>query len=258
VLLVEGPDLRGQDVALLYRRDRVSILDSQVYQGCTTLVDGLGVDGNQDVYSPTNTITCDTDGDSTPDGNRLFSRPPLGVRVQVCLSDCSDARHPQATTVELTLLINHFKSKYEDSVVTPYTLERRIQEAQFMANLVQQLQAAEPGGYLFVLGDLNDYPSSQPLTTLTASGLRDLTQTIPHDQRFTYNYHGVSQVLDYVLYYPAPGLAAIDTQVFHVNADYPVGQQKLPENYLRSSDHDPLLVTLMLLPYRGYLPLEGK
>jgi predicted extracellular nuclease len=253
-LLVEGPDLRGQDVALLYRSDRAAIVESQVYQGCTTLVDGLGVDGNQDVYNPANAMTCDADGDGVLDGNRLFSRPPLRVRVKVCVADCS-GRQVSAEWVELTLLIDHFKSKFEDGYTTLYTQPRRNQEAQFIADLAQSLHAAEPDTALFVMGDLNDFPTSQPLVTLKAAGLRDLTQTIDHDERFTYNYQGVSQVLDYVLYYPAPGLMAVAARALHVNADYPYAMQSRADTYHRSSDHDPLLVTLLPLPYREYFPL---
>lgn len=257
VLLVEGPDLRGQDVALLYHSERVEMIESRVHQGCTKLVDGLGVDGNQDVYNPQNAITCDTDGDGIADGNRLFSRPPLQVRVKV-YSQGDRNNQTASEWVELTLLIDHFKSKYEDSSVTPYTQPRRIEEAQFIASLVQQLRKAEPNGFLFVLGDLNDYPNSPPLAVLKAAGLQDLTQLIPHDERFTYNYQGVSQVLDYVMYYPAVGLAPIAVQAFHVNADYPYKLQSQPQIYYRSSDHDPLLVTLFPMPFRVNLPLGAK
>lgn len=253
-LLVNGPDLRGQDVALLYRSDRVEIMETQVYQGCTTLVDGLGVDGNQDVYNPANALTCDTDGDSILDGNRLFSRPPLRVRVKVYISGTS-GRNNSEDWVELTLVINHFKSKFEDSPTTAYTLPRRIQEAQFVANLIQELRAAYPDISLFVLGDLNDYPDSQPLALLKAVGLQDLSLKIPHDERFSYNYHGVSQVLDYVLYFPALGLGPTDIQALHVNADYPYELQNIPDTYYRSSDHDPLLVTLTFTPHKAYFPL---
>jgi len=88
--------------------------------------------------------------------------------------------------------------------------------------------------------------------------LQDLTQLIPHDERFTYNYQGVSQVLDYVMYYPAVGLAPIAVQAFHVNADYPYKLQSQPQIYYRSSDHDPLLVTLFPMPFRVNLPLGAK
>ncbi len=257
VLLVDGPDLQGHDVALLYRSDRVEVVESQVYQGCTTLTDGLGVDGNQDVDNPINAATCDTDGNSTLDGNRLFSRPPLRVRVKVCVADCA-GNTASAKSVELTLLINHFKSKYEDGYTTLYTLPRRLQEAQFIANLALSLHTNEPETALFVLGDLNDYPDSLTLTALKAAGLRDLTQTIAHDERFSYNYQGVSQVLDYVLYYPAPDLAPVKTQPFHVNADYPYSMQSKPETYYRSSDHNPLLVTLALMDEWVYLPVGGR
>lgn len=253
-LLVNGPDLRGEDVALLYRSDRVEIIESETYQGCTTLVDGLGVDGNQDVHNPENASTCDSNGDNILDGNRLFSRPPLRVRVKVYTGNYGNSLS-ESDWVELTLLINHFKSKYEDGSINEYTLPRRLQEAQFIAGLVQSLHNAEPTHPIFVLGDLNDFPNSQPVNILTSAGLHDLTQTISHDERFTYNYQGVSQVLDYILYYPTPGISPMEMQVFHVNADYPYVLQGDPTTLYRASDHDPLLVTLLPMPQRVYFPL---
>ncbi len=100
------------------------------------------------------------------------------------------------------MLINHSKSKFEDGSITEYTLPRRLQEAQFVAGLVQSLHKAEPTRPLFVLGDLNDFPNSQPISLLTSVGLQNLTLSILHDERFTYNYQGISQVLDYIMYFP--------------------------------------------------------
>jgi hypothetical protein len=64
-------------VALLYRSDRFEIIESKTLPGLyNSWWTGWGVDGNQDVYNPANTVTCDSDGDGALDGNRLFSRPP--------------------------------------------------------------------------------------------------------------------------------------------------------------------------------------
>jgi hypothetical protein len=92
VVWVDGLDTRGIDVALLYRHDQVTVLGYEQHQGCTALLDGLGPDGDRNVTDPHNAITCDTNGDSLLDGNRLFSRPPLVVELQVDLGEAQPCR----------------------------------------------------------------------------------------------------------------------------------------------------------------------
>ncbi len=138
IVLEEGPDRRGLDAGLLYRTDMVKVESFQVYQGCTKLIDGLGPDGNLDVAHPQNSITCDSDGDGILDGNRLFSRPPLKVDARLCLPDCSLREFP------VSLVVNHWKSKSEDSLSIQYTLPRRLEQAEFVARLADQLLTEYP------------------------------------------------------------------------------------------------------------------
>ncbi|MCK5429497.1 MAG: hypothetical protein KAI94_08505, partial [Anaerolineales bacterium] len=194
----DGPDFRGIDIALLYRTDLVELLGHRHLQSCTNLLDGLGPDGNRDVIDPQNEETCDTDGDGVLDGNRLFSRPPLVAQLRVCPAGCSGGLSGELEPFELNLIVNHWKSKLQDSAVTQYTLPRRMEQAQFVADQVRQIRSSESGTYLIVLGDLNDYPHSEPLSILKGAGLLDLTTLIPKAQRYTFIHQGVSSVLDYV------------------------------------------------------------
>ncbi len=252
-----GPDLRGLDVALLFRKDRLQILDHQVYQGCTDLVDGLGPDGNGDVKNPVNTLTCDRNGDGKNDGNRLFSRPPLVVRAWVCPADCQIDSAP-GEGLEMRLVINHFKSKIEDSQSTEYTLPRRIEQAEFVANLVTQFRQESPSGNVVVAGDLNDFPDSQPLSILEQAGLRDANLGITYPERYTYIFQGISQVLDYALFDLALPLACIVAEPAHINADYPAAYAGVNETVFRSSDHDPVTFWLKELKDQSYLPVVQR
>ena len=91
-----------------------------------------------------------------------------------------------------------------------------------------------------VLGDLNDYqfsPAISALRTGTADGsgpsiLSDLINTLPINQRYTYVFNGVSQVLDHILV--SSGVDAVQYQVVHINAEYAD----------QASDHDPQVVRL--------------
>jgi hypothetical protein len=253
IALLEGIDPRGIDVALLYRSEQARLVSVRQLQGCTTLVDGLGPDGNGDPLQPVNQLTCDRDGDGELDGNRLFARPPLEIHVQVCPLGCGEP--PAGPAYELALLVNHFKSKREDSQTVEYTLPRRLEEAQFVAAWALATHQLQPQASLLVLGDLNDYPASPPLQALTGAGLLDLAQLAPHSTRYTYIYQGVSQELDYILGWLQPGLAAQSAAIAHLNADYPEALETDPGTPRRSSDHDVLWASLQAAVYHLHLPI---
>jgi predicted extracellular nuclease len=255
ILWEDGPDFRGIDIALLYRTDLVELLDYEQIQGCTSLLDGLGPDGNRDVIDPQNAITCDTDSDGHPDGNRLFSRPPLVAQMKICPSGCSLDMEDDGDAFVLNVMVNHWKSKLQDGVITQYTLPRRLEQAQFVADKVLQMREEEPGSSIILLGDLNDFPGSEPLTLLNDAGLLDLTDYIPESGRYTFIYQGVSQVLDYALYLPTPWLKPTSHTSLHFNADYPAVYAGVEENYYRSSDHDPLVTTFTRPDQFSFLPL---
>jgi hypothetical protein len=250
-LLVEGPDERGLDVAVAYQPALAQVYSYQAHQGCTALVDGLGPDGNGDVLNPQNSLTCDLDNDGILDGNRLFSRPPLVAHLRATIPYASQ-------WTDLWLIANHLKSKAEDGFTVQYTLPRRLEQARFVAALAQEIITADPDASLIVLGDLNDYPVSQPLLELTSVGLIDLWGRLPPAQRYTYNYAGISQSPDYILLRAQLPLVPTRFQAAHINADYPVSWGQDPETLFRSSDHDPLWVELLTVRPRSYLPLVAR
>ena len=253
----EGPDRRGIDVGLLYQPDRVRVLSYAIRQGCTTLVDGLGPDGNHDINAPENQVTCDTDGDGTLDGNRLFSRPPLEVRVRICSPACHVLPGQPFDFIDLVLFVNHWKSKSQDTPLQSYTQPRRLAQAAFQADLVSQ-NLAEPGVLLMVLGDLNDYPASAPLNIITAAGLESLWKRVPGLSRYSYIYRGVSQVLDYLLINPALADDWVRVWVAHTNADYPHIFQDVAGVLYRASDHDGVVAQFKLLTKKVFLPIGSR
>ena len=82
-----------------------------------------------------------------------------------------------------------------------------------------------------VAGDLNDYPFSPAVQTLTAGGaLKDLIAAVPEAERYSYVFEGQSQVLDHILASKAP--RGVDYDVVHINAEFAD----------QASDHDPQVV----------------
>ena len=111
-----------------------------------------------------------------------------------------------------------------------------------MHQFVQSILSIDKAADVVVVGDLNDYqfsPSLKILTTGSADGgaapvLTDLITTLPVDERYTYVYDGVSQVLDHILVSKRPASRALRYQVVHVNAEYSD----------QASDHDPQVVDI--------------
>ena len=251
VVVSDSIDQRGLDVGLMYRSSQVKLLEYTSYQGCTSLIDGLDADGNGDVKSPENAITCDANHDGALDGNRLFSRPPLAAHFRVCKEDCATEN---ASAPEIWLIVNHLKSKVEDTDETQYTLPRRIEQAKFIAQLAQQLKTRSPDALIIILGDMNDYPASQPLQELTGQGYSDLILQVEKPSAYSYNFQGVSQILDHILIFPTPGVVASPVTVHHVNADYPADLSGNNQTKFRGSDHDPVSVTFTFSEEITFLP----
>ena len=259
VVWKESVDGRGLDIALLYQTDTAEVTSSEQRQGCTDLVDGLGPDGNHDVNNPANELTCDSDGDGVNDGNRLFSRPPLLVEAIVCLNNCgtqySEKMHVEPNSIKIWFIVVHWKSKFEDTDNYQHTLIRRLEQSQFVADLFHEITDKNPNGNVVILGDFNDYADSFPVKLLETNGLVNLVKQIERNERYTYIYQGVSQVLDHVMVRFDSRLKADVVSTVHVNADYPYAYKSITESTHRSSDHDPVILSLNWYGLERYLPL---
>jgi len=242
-ILVDGPDARGIDVGLLYQKDRVLVNSYETRQACTSLIDGLGPDGNGDVYNPLNVVTCDTNGDGLPDGNRLFSRPPLVVHLVLLPAS---GYQGLGMREDLWVIVNHWKSRNQDTHEVQYTLARRVEQAHFVADLAGEIMARDPLAHVIVLGDLNDSLTSEPLAVLTAAGFQDLLLEVERSSRYTYVYRGESEVLDHILVSPGMAGDPVSVEPVHINSDYPALFSGFSDTARRSSDHDPVVATFHL------------
>ncbi|HJQ25360.1 MAG TPA: C25 family cysteine peptidase [Blastocatellia bacterium] len=141
---------------------------------------------------------------------------------------------------------NHFNSKGGDQPLfgrfQPPTLStetQRVQQAQIVHNFVDAILALDANASVVVLGDLNDYEFSNPLVTLKGSTLHALIETLPQNERYSYNFDGNAQTLDHILI--SNGLfnnVPFTFDVVHVNSEFVV----------QASDHDPSVVSLTLAP----------
>jgi predicted extracellular nuclease len=142
------------------------------------------------------------------------------------------------------LIANHFNSKGGDQPLegrfqppARSSEVQRHQQAQIVHDFVAQIEAADPNAKVIVLGDLNDFEWSDTVAILESGVLHDLMDTLPENQRYSYEFEGNAQVLDHILVSNA--LFAGTPFVFdpvHVNAEFAD----------QASDHDPSVVRLTL------------
>jgi len=206
--LIEGPSSRDIDVGFLVRGDRATLEGIGQYQ--------------------------------TPES--LFDRPPLMITVTLHTALRQAQGIASAGDVTVYAIVNHFISKAGGEALTE---PRRVREAEWNGHLVDGILAADPDGYVVVLGDLNDYYDSAPLRALTQGDtpggrLVNVADALPPEERYSYIFEGVSQLLDHVLVTPALAARQARVDVLHINADYPPPDPADPSPR-HSSDHDPLV-----------------
>lgn len=144
----------------------------------------------------------------------------------------------------LIVVANHWNSKGGDQPLfgrfQPPTLAseaQRVAQATVVGGFVKQVRAIERNALVIVAGDLNDFPWSPPIRTLTGgTGLVDLPALLPLPERYTYDFEGNSEVLDHILLSSSLAARPHVYDVVHVNSEYAD----------QASDHEPGVVRLRL------------
>ena len=115
---------------------------------------------------------------------------------------------------------------------------KREAQAQIVARFVAELLAADPGAWVVVTGDFNEFQFGEPLQILESAGLTNLMETLPAGERYTYVFEGNAQAIDHLLVSPALGerLVPDGFDIVHVNAEYRE----------QASDHDPQVARFLV------------
>lgn len=135
------------------------------------------------------------------------------------------------------LAANHFTSKQADEPrhgrsQPPERVsgQQRVAQAESVGGFVDEVLAVDGEANLLVTGDLNDFGFSATVGALTRDGtMRSLVNTLPRNERYTYNFEGTSQALDHTLISRAP--RDVEFEVVHINAEFAE----------QASDHDPTI-----------------
>jgi uncharacterized protein len=161
----------------------------------------------------------------------------------------SDSRKPLVgeftfNDIPVTLINNHFASKSGGAASNP----KRINQATIVNEFVVDRLTTDPNANIVVLGDLNDTPDSEPIKALAGNQLKNLVNSIPLEDRFSYVFQGSKEQIDQILVTPNlfnngnPEINAV-----HVNAGISRS----------ASDHDPVIARFTLSAIGETIPIPS-
>lgn len=233
-----------QDVGFLVKTSRVQV-DS------VTQIELAGCNGTA--------ATCNTFID--PDGNPalLNDRPPLILEATVDAATLNPRK--------VFVIVNHTRSFIDIELVTgdgPRVRAKRKAQAEFLADLLQDMQTANPTAPILSIGDYNAYQFNDgytdPVSVIKGTPTADnemvvdaspdlvnpdfinLTDSLPADQRYSFIFEGTPQAIDHHI---INTVANSFLQRYHIarnNTDFPEVPSALFLNNAtrpeRNSDHD--------------------
>jgi uncharacterized protein len=254
-ILLEGNDIGGIDVGVLYKSVRVAVDSGSLVQ--------IGKDAT--FVQPDGTVAL------------LNDRPSLLVRASVHV--------PGAAEFPLTLIVNHLRSLsgVDDPLDGDRVRHKRRAQAEYLANYVQTLQAANAverivlvgdfnaftfnDGYVDVMGTIKGVPTPAEQVTIASADLVnpdlvDLVETAPADQQYSFVFDGVAQELDHVLITQNLLPFAPRLEYARNNADFPEVYRSDATRPERISDHDPIVAyftapALTTVAYTGATSVEA-
>jgi hypothetical protein len=174
-----------------------------------------------------------------------------------------DALTPNAR--QIIVIVNHLRSFIDIELVTgdgPRVRAKRKAQGEFLADLLQDLQTANPGTPVLSIGDYNAYQFNDgytdPVATVKGTPTADeemvvdaspdlinpnfinLTDTLPADQRYSFIFEGTPQAIDHFIINNAANAILQRYHIARNNSDFPEGalfasNASRPE---RNSDHD--------------------
>ena len=185
-----------------------------------------------------------------PSGPRLSSSPGRIAPGRPRVVDAG--RRPEAAGGEfmakgkkLFVIANHWKSKNGDDPLfgrfqPPSSSPRHNEPPRPPSSRTSSTRSSRPirSRTSIVLGDLNDFEFSAPLTALEGGGdMHTLIESLPQGERYSYVFDGNSQTLDHIVvsenlfsHFP------FEYDSVHVNAEF----------FDQASDHDPQVARFRL------------
>jgi predicted extracellular nuclease len=206
----------------------------------------------------------------------MIYKPSQLTLVGAALADPDpiNNRPPMAQTFaagngqKFSLIVNHLKSKGSCPAAGDLDADSgdgqgcwnatRVNQAQRLAGVfVPQVQAAANDPDVLLIGDLNAYGFEDPVNRLTANGFVNQVERFLRRSGLPYSYvfDGEAGYIDHALASAALSAQVLGVNEWHINADEPSvidyntefkPQDLYTASPYRSSDHDPVVVSLNL------------
>ena len=111
---------------------------------------------------------------------------------------------------------------------------RRAERTARLNQFVRWIEQNNPKANIILMGDFNALPEEESMRLLTSDGelLTNMIFTLPKNKRYTTNFNGNSQALDYIFSNKNLMNKCAQAEVLHINSDF-MG---------RVSDHDPVVM----------------
>jgi predicted extracellular nuclease len=229
--LEEGNDVGGIDVGFLVKSARVNVFDVTQYGKTAAFI------------NPNN---------GQPE--LLNDRPPLVLNGSFNKPGCAKA-------YSFTVIVNHLRSLngVDDPADGNRVRTKRNAQAEYLANLIQGFQAADPlanilfvgdfnafqfnDGYVDLIGTIKGTPTPASDVVLASSDLvnpdlTDLVDTYTMNQRYSYSFEGSAQVLDHILVNQNTLNKISRFSIARLDADFPEIYRNDATRPERISDHD--------------------
>ena len=223
--LVEGNDQGGIDVAYLYQTALLS----------NVTITQLGA-------AELNTF----------DGSLLHDRPPLRLEGDVALSQDS---------LSLNVLVVHMRSRggIDDAVDGERVRSKRLQQANSVAVMIDDIITEDPDKSLYVIGDFNAFEFTDGYVDVigqitgeaveadnlvweaplfAADPLTQAVQTLAAEEQYSFVFRGSAQVLDNAIMNDVGLMNLMEMQYVRGQADANLNNEDDDATSLRSTDHD--------------------
>jgi predicted extracellular nuclease len=161
--------------------------------------------------------------------------------------------HPESGR-RILAAVNHFKSKgscpasginADQGDGQGCWNDSRTRAATAMSEWVKEIAASRDIDDILILGDLNAYRQEQPIQTITESGFVELVAASNPGRKSTYVHFGAAGTLDYAFASESLADDVSNAQIWRINSVWP-SDMTLPQPWLHSSDHDPVIVDFQL------------
>jgi predicted extracellular nuclease len=164
----------------------------------------------------------------------------------------------------IVISVNHFKSKGSscgagDDDETTGQGSCNVTRTRAAQALTTFIASEFPDAAALIIGDLNSYAKEDPISLLEEAGYTNVVNTFGGAEAYSYSFNGLLGNLDHALANESALAKTIDVTEWHINADEPIAldyntrfksDAQIISFYAadayRSSDHDPVLVSLQL------------